>query len=301
MEDIWAIDVMNRIPYAGAFTEEEMKESFRTREFKAMVKGTFGGWAKRYPPGEEWKVLGLTYRSSLEEVLAEMEEVKVEKVLMDPLMMWSWWEHKFITNFPIERIIDVMDRAKGKVIGGVSYNPLRIEESLREVEKAVKEYGFKYVWFHPISFGLAPNDRKCYPLYGKCSELGIPCCFQVGHSAEPLPSELGHPMYADDVAIDFPELTIVLTHTGWPWVSEWMSMLWRHPNVYGNIGGYMPASLGKELVDFMDGGQGRKKVMWATNGLGLTRCKKEFMELPIKDETKRRVLRENAIEVFKLS
>jgi hypothetical protein len=122
---------------------------------------------------------------------------------------------------------------------------------------------------------------------------------QTGQSAEPLPSEQMRPMHADEVAINFPGLTLILTHTGWPWVSEWISMLWRHPNVYGNIGAYMPSTLDPALVRFMDG-PGRGKVLWATNGLGLTRCKKELLELPIRDATKKAVLHDNAIKVFKL-
>jgi len=50
----------------------------------------------------------------------------------------------------------------------------------------------------------------------------------------------------------------------------------------------------------MDSVRGQDKVLWATNGFGMTRCKKEFLELPVKDETKRKVLRENALKVFKL-
>jgi predicted TIM-barrel fold metal-dependent hydrolase len=122
---------------------------------------------------------------------------------------------------------------------------------------------------------------------------------QVGHSAEPLPSEPGRPMYADEVALDFPDLTLILTHTGWPWINEWMSVVWKHPNVYGNIGAYFPKALDPSLVQFMDG-RGRDKVLWATNGFGLTRCKTEFLELPIKDENKKKILRENALKVFKL-
>lgn len=62
----------------------------------------------------------------------------------------------------------------------------------------------------------------------------------------------------------------------------------------------MPSSLDLSLVRFMDGVRGQDKVMWASNSFGLTRCKKEFLELPIKDETKRKVLRENALKVFNL-
>ena len=106
-------------------------------------------------------------------------------------------------------------------------------------------------------------------------------------------------MYADEVAMDFPELKIVLTHTGWPWVNEWISMLWRHPNVYGNIGAYYPSFLDQAQVHFMDG-RGQDKVFWATNGFGLTRCKKEFLELAISDKAKKKILRDNALKIFNL-
>ena len=132
-----------------------------------------------------------------------------------------------------------------------------------------------------------------------CVELSIPCCMQVGHCAKPIPSHVGHPMYAGDVAFDFPELTVVLTHTGWPWVEEWISVIWRHPNVYGNIGAYYPRDLSHPIVQFMNG-RGRNKILWATNGLGLTRCKREFLELPVREEARKAIFWDNAIKVFRL-
>lgn len=302
LKEVQAIDTMCRPGYAGIITEKEWKETWSTYESEAAVKGTFGGVLKRLgvAPEDGWKVIASSYKPSVEEMLAEMDEIGVEKVFMDQQIIWSRHEHRLATGFTVERIARIMKKAKGRVIGGAGYNPFRIEESLKDIERAVKKYGFKYVWFHPTSFGCAPNDRKCYPLYAKCLELGIPVSLQVGHSAEPLPSEIGRPMYADEVAMDFPNLTMVLTHTGWPWIDEWISMIWRHPNVYGNIGAYFPSGLHKATVDFMDGPIGRTKVFWATNGFGLTRCKKEFLDLPIKDENKTRILRENAIRVFKL-
>ncbi len=77
-------------------------------------------------------------------------------------------------------------------------------------------------------------------------------------------------------------------------------MLWRHPNVYGDISAYFPSGLEERQVRFMDGSRGRDKVMFGTNALGLERCLKEFLELPLREETKRRVLRENAIQFLKL-
>ncbi|MFH1489653.1 MAG: amidohydrolase family protein [Pseudomonadota bacterium] len=106
-------------------------------------------------------------------------------------------------------------------------------------------------------------------------------------------------MRADEIAIHFPNLRIVLTHTGYPCITEWISMLWRHLNVYGNIGAYRPSSLDPRLVSFMDQA-GRSRAMWATNGLGLTRNKRKFMELPLRDATKKAVLRDTALRAFTL-
>jgi predicted TIM-barrel fold metal-dependent hydrolase len=203
-------------------------------------------------------------------------------------------------DYKVEDIAELVKKSDGRVIGGAGYNPFRIQESLEEIEMAVKEHGFKYVWFHPISFGLAPNDKKCYPLYAKAIELGIPVGYQSGHSAEPLPSEPGHPMYADEVILDFPELTMILTHTGWPWVGGWCSMVWKHPNVYGAINAYFPSALEQSQVRFIDSPRGRGKVVCGSHGFGMTRFKKEFLELPISDRTKQAVLRDNAIKAFKL-
>ena len=298
LKDVQAIDTMCRVFYCEP---EIVKPHFDFYEFRTMAYGTFGGVMKKLgiAPGEEWKVVASLYKPSFEAMLAEMDEIGVEKVFMDATKMWSFRHKALMADYSLELVADRVRQGKGRVVGGLSYNPFEIKKSLEDIEKGVKEYGFKYVWFHPISFGLAPNDKKCYPLYGKCLELGIPVTFQVGHSAEPLPSEVGHPMYADEVAIDFPDLKMVLTHTGWPWVEEWISMLWRHPNVYGNIGAYFPKDLSPALVEFM-GGRGQNKVLWATNGFGLTRCKKELVELPISDGAKRKVLRDNAANLFNL-
>lgn len=107
-------------------------------------------------------------------------------------------------------------------------------------------------------------------------------------------------MLVDEVAIDFPNLRINLSHTGWPWVDEWCSMLWRHPNVYGDTSAYFPSGLDERLVRFMDSGRGRHKVLFGTNGIGLERCIKEFEELDISEKTKKAVLRANSVEFLGL-
>ena len=300
MEEIKAVDAMCR---AGYFlSKENIKKMFEIYEFQVMARTTFGGLLKKMKlkPEDEWQVLASMAKGSLEEGLKEMDEAGIEYVMIDQALGWSQHDYKEWGTTPIETMYELNQKSKGRLKCGAGYNPFRIEESVQNLERAVKDFGFKYVWAHPISFGLRPDDRRMYPLYAKCNELKIACAMQVGHSAEPLTSECGHPMYADVVALDYPNLTLILTHTGWPWIDEWMSMVWKHQNVYGNIGAYMPSALDESLVKFFDGPRGQDKVMWATNGFGMSRCKSEFLALPIKDATKVKVLRENALKVFKI-
>lgn len=298
LKDIRSIDCSVNLFYCKP---EAAKELFKCFEYQEMAKGVFAGIAKRLElkKGEEWKVLGTMGKASPEEMFAEMDEIGVERCMLLQLKMWSYRDNMLI-GYNLPEIADVVKRSNGRVMGVATYNPLRINESLEEIEIAVKEYGFKYVWFHPISFGLRPDDRKCYPLYAKCVELGIPVGYQCGHSAEALPSEPGHPMYGDQVALDFPDLTLILTHTGWPWIEEFCSMIWRYRNVYGMLNAYFPSDFHPRLVRFVDSPRGRDKVMCGSHGFGMTRFKKEFLDLPISDETKKNVLRDNAIRVFKL-
>ncbi len=301
-KEIKAIDGSVSPRYCTPADWEQAKAAFRFHEMRVMAYTTFGGIAKRMglKPGEEWKVLTVGTKSSVEEMLVEMDEAGVERVVMNAVRMWSQHDHDLIINTPIEDVYEVMKKANGRVIGGAGYNPFRIKESLEEIERAVKEYGFKYVWVHPISFGMRFDDRRLYPLYAKCLELGIPVGMQTGHSAEVLTSEPGHPMAADNVAIEFPDLTIILTHTGYPWIDEWCSMLWRHPNVYGMLNAYFPSGLQPATIAFLDSPRGRDKILWGSHGFGITRWVKEFLELPISDKTKIKVLRDNPNKVFKL-
>ncbi len=299
MDDIRAIDIQNKKftvrpnPYFKAMTE--------TYEHRVTLQGAFKGHLLKsgFKPGEEWKATTRFMPGSVPNMLQEMDEMGVDLIFIDQFKLWSYREHRMPVVVTLEALDEIVAESAGRIVPGGSYNPFQIRESLQELEIGIKEHGLKYVWFHPITYGIGLNDRRNYPLYAKCQELGIPVAVQAGHAAEPVPCEGGRPYYMDIVALDFPELKIVLTHTGFPWIQEWISMCWKHPNVYGCINAYYPKDLDPAIVKFMDG-RGRDKVMWGTNGFSLTRCKQEFMELPIRDESKKKVLRDNAIKVFNL-
>ena len=299
------IDIMN---YAPLVAPGLSGTEYQFDEFQTMVRTTLRPllrngivttqWGREvdvaHPPTEPDPTL------NIDGALAELDRTGCDAAVLACVKMWSYRSHhRLIMDMPEEVVAEAVQKGGGRFIGGAGYNPFRIDDSLRRIETFVRDHGFQYVYFHPMTFGLAPNDRRCYPLYAKCAELGIPVGLQVGHSAEPLPSNVGHPMLVDDVAIDFPDLKINLSHTGWPWTGEFISMLWRHPNVYGDISAYFPTSLDPELVRAMDR-QIRHKVMIGSNGLDLKRCVEELNELPLRDASKERILRQNAVEFLGL-
>lgn len=305
MEDVKAIDIMNYPmncrPYDFNAWDEWLQMAKTT--FKPMFP--MGRFPSTEEELEKHKFLyGTNFYpyESTERLIQAMDEEGYDIVCMCAARMWSYRKSfELIMDFTEEEVYEMVKIGKGRIIGAAGYNPFRIKESLDRIEKAVKEYGFKFVYTHPITFGISFNDKKMYPLYGLCSSLGIPVSMQVGHSAEPLPSWVGNPMALDEVVIDFPDLKINMSHTGFPWIKEWIDLIWKHPNVYGDIAAYMPKGLDPEYLKFINSGIGRSKVMWGTNGLGLKRGKQEILTMEgWKDETKENVLRNNALRFLGL-
>jgi predicted TIM-barrel fold metal-dependent hydrolase len=136
--------------------------------------------------------------------------------------------------------------------------------AVAELERCVKELGFCSLQVLPYAFALPFSHRLYYPLYAKCVELGIPVVTQVGHTASLLPSEPGRPIYLDDVALDFPELTIVGGHIGWPWTEEMLALAWKHPNVYVETSAHLPHRYPASFVEFLRG-SGAAKSIFATD------------------------------------
>jgi predicted TIM-barrel fold metal-dependent hydrolase len=132
-----------------------------------------------------------------------------------------------------EYVAEAARRFPGKVIGFAGINPLRGMKSVAAVEHAVRTLGLKGVSIDPFGGPVEANHRRLYPVYAKCAELGVPVVITCG----PLPFagprlEHGDVRAIDDVAADFPELTIVIDHSGWPWVAETIAIAFRHENVY---------------------------------------------------------------------
>jgi len=177
-------------------------------------------------------------------------------------------------------------------------------EAVRELRRCVAEFGFKGLRVVPWLWEAPPTDRRYYPLYAACVELGVPFFTQVGHTGPLRPSETGRPIpYIDQVAIDFPELVIIGGHIGYPWTEEMVAVCRKHQNVFIDTSAYIPRRFPPELVSYMTGSGGRRKVLFGTNFpmIGHAAALDGIDELGLDLETRELYLHGNAQRLLKLS
>jgi hypothetical protein len=238
---------------------------------------------------------------TVEQMIKEMDEAGVEKVLVPSFQMYSYTRKVPILEYTTEEIADLCSKAPNRFVGLYGVNPYKRMEAVRGLERAVKEFGFKGAHIHTYGYGVAIDAPDYYPIYAKCVELGVPVQMQIGHSAEAMPSDMGRPIRLDNIALYFPELAIIAAHTGWPWCEELIALAWKHNNVYIGTSAHAPRYWDKSLVNFANT-RGRGKVMWGTDfpvvmhGEG----RKQIEELGLSESAKAQLLREAAVKVYKL-
>jgi len=206
---------------------------------------------------------------------------------------------------PYERVHEVCSKHPERFSGLAGIDPFRGMSGLKDLEQAVNEYGFVGAHLYPHWCELPPDHRKYYPYYAKCCELNIPIMMQVGHNLiysrnRRLPS-VARPILLDQVAIDFPELKLIGIHIGIPWTEEMISMCWKHENIYTAGDAYAPKYWPKSFVHYANS-YGRHKVMFGTDWpvIDPIRAIEEVDDLNLREESKKLMLRDNAIKVFNL-
>ncbi len=243
---------------------------------------------------------GLPQYDSIEAMVAKMDEAGVEKVFITQCKMWSYWNKWMYMDTTLDEVTQYTTRYPDRFVGLAGYNPFRIKDSLKEIEVAVKEHRFRGVYVHIFGFDIPLHDPKMYPLYSKCVELDIPVSMQVGHVLEAMPSEHARPIFLDRVACDFPDLKIIGAHTGWPWVEELISVCYKWDNVYFGVDAWMPKYLKPEIIQFVNNRMGQDRCLWGTNGLSWKESLEQLEKIGLREDAKRKLLRDNAAQLFKL-
>jgi predicted TIM-barrel fold metal-dependent hydrolase len=253
--------------------------------------------------GDQWGRHDNMQSHEPDEFIARMDANNIRRVCMPSLKMMRWRTREMLADIPHEHIGALVSAHPDRFVGLAGINPISGMEGVRALERAVRDHGFKGAHVHPFGFGIAINEREWWPFYAKCAELDIPIVFQVGHSAEFMPSALGRPLLLDDIALWFPELRLVGGHTGWPWCEELIALAWKHPNVFIATSGHAPRYWDPKLVRFLNARRrGIGKVMWGTDYPLIMHEESlaQIDEMDLKPEARRALLHDTAVTVFKL-
>jgi len=200
-----------------------------------------------------------------------------------------------------EGVAELCDKAKC-LIPFCNINPFMVADLASELERYVKEFGFRGVKLYPVYQHFYANDSRLYPLYAKAQELEIPVIVHTGSSIfKGTRLKYGDPLYLDDVAVDFPKLTLLMAHSGRGfWYDRAFFLAKLHNNVYMEIAGLPPQKL---LVYFPELERIADKVIFGSDWPGMPHVKRNIeiiRELPLMQETKKKILGGNAQRILGL-
>ncbi len=184
-------------------------------------------------------------------------------------------------------------------VGCASVDPRRGMEGVRELRRAVEEDGMRGYKVLPFLYGAPPNDAIYYPYYAACVDLGIPALVLTGHTAVMERSEVGRPLYLDDVALYFRDLTIIAGHAGFPWGDELIGLAWKHERIFIDTSGHRPKYLPPALRHFLNS-YGREKVVFGTGYPFMDYAKPvaDVMEMDLRPEARAAFLWDNAARIW---
>ncbi|MBZ6202724.1 amidohydrolase family protein [Streptomyces olivaceus] len=190
-----------------------------------------------------------------------------------------------------------------------SVDPHKGRAGVREARRLVEEHGVRGFKFHPSIQAFSPNDRLAYPLYEAIEELGVPALFHTGQTGigAGVPGGGGirlkysDPMLVDDVAVDFPELRIILAHPSFPWQDEALAVATHKPYVHIDLSGWSPKYFPPQLVRYANTLL-KDKVLFGSDYPVITpdRWLADFDKLDIKPEVRPRILKDNAARLLSL-
>jgi predicted TIM-barrel fold metal-dependent hydrolase len=195
-------------------------------------------------------------------------------------------------------------------IAFASINPARGQAGVEEARRLVASGAVRGLKLHPPVQEFFPNDRAVYPLYEVFAAARLPVLFHTGHSGigsgmrggGGIRLKYGNPLAIDDVAVDFPDMPIILAHPSFPWQDEAISICMHKSQVYIDLSGWSPKYFSPNLVQYANTVL-KHKVLFGSDYPWITpdRWMLDFAAIPIRDEVRPLILKENAARLFGLA
>lgn len=190
-----------------------------------------------------------------------------------------------------------------------SIDPAKGKAGAREARRLVREFGVRGFKFHPTMQGFFPNDRSAYVLYEAIAEEGAITLFHTGQTGVGsgmrggmgMRLKYSHPMCLDDVAVDFPDMPIVLAHPSFPWQEEALSVAQHKPNVYIDLSGWSPKYFPEILIRYSNTLL-KRKMLFGSDWPAITpdRWLADFENAGFRDEVRPLILKDNARRLLNL-
>ena len=210
---------------------------------------------------------------------------------------------------PNEEVIALAAEHADIMLAFASVDPTRGFEAISEARRLINAgvRGFK---LHPPLMQFHANDRQAYPFYEAVAEAKLPVIFHTGHSGigtgmrggGGVRLKYGNPMDIDDVAVDFPDMPIIMAHPSFPWQDEAISVCMHKPQVYIDLSGWSPKYFPPNLIQYANTLL-KNKVLFGSDFPLITpdRWLADFAKIAIKDEVRPLILKENAVRLLGLS
>jgi predicted TIM-barrel fold metal-dependent hydrolase len=260
-----------------------------TKEKEAMA-GYFGAGKMPATPDEMYEL----YKAL--DIFAVIFEIDAETISGEP----------YVGN---DYVASIVQKYPEQFMGFASVDPWKGKLAILELERSVKDLGLRGLKLHPTTQAFFPNDTRFYPLWEKAVELGIPVLFHSGQTGVGSGTPGGggyklkyaHPLLLDDVAADFPDLTIIMAHPAVPWQEEQLAVALHKGNVYIDLSGWSPKYFRPILVQYISSIL-KDKTLFGSDYpvLQPDRWLRDFEQLELKEEVRRKILLENAQKVLKL-
>lgn len=208
-----------------------------------------------------------------------------------------------------EEVAEDCAKHQDVLIPFASIDPMRGKMGAREARRLIKDFGIRGFKFHPSAQEFYPNDRAAYDLYEVIAEAGLPAIFHSGQTGVGARMRGGggvrlkysDPMFLDDVAVDFPDMPIVIAHPSFPWQENALAVATHKPQVYIDLSGWSPKYFPPILVQYANTIL-KDKMLFGSDFPVMTpdRWLADFDKIGIRDEVKPLILRDNAVRLLGL-
>lgn len=300
------------------FSAEEMAEMIK---YFVLSKDKSGIANYIHIFGPQWEnTIGFSFeeleKKAAELTLDELDDLLVEladKAIVTPgefsrQLDETGVEWGLVETDEDDKTAAIVSKLPDKLKGSTLVNPFMGAKGLIGMERAVKELGFVAAYASPYHWGIRADDPQFFPIYAKALELKIPVfIYTAMNYRTDLPMDIGRPLYLDKVARTFPDLRIIASCGGWPWVPELIGVARRHQNVYIDTSSHRPKYIGVpgsgfEMLLQFGNTLLQDRIVFASGvsdlGLSIGQVVKEVRELPLKDSVRKKWLYDNAANLF---